>query len=513
VGLGLLAAACSPLEATRGEARGRGPRAARSSEERAAAVFAAAERRARARLRGAPIGPPPDVPDVLRGIAYERYREIRYRPERSVFRGEGRQFELQLFHRGFYYGRPVDVVLHGESGSARLAFDASRFTYPSDIDPSRFGDLGYAGLRVHAPLHRQDYFDEFLVFLGASYFRAVGRGCAYGLSGRCLSIDTGLGVPEEFPDIVALHLMTPAPGETVMHVVAELRGPRVEGAFHFRVAPGDDAVLDVDAVVLLREEVSALGLAPLTSMYLFGESSTARFGDFRPEVHDSDGLLLVAQSGERIFRPLRNPKRSTLSSFRLDSPRGFGLVQRDRSFASYQDLESRYEARPSAWVEPRGDFGAGAVRLLENATELETDDNIGAFFVPDRPGRELRYGYRLRFGAEAGPGNAGARVVGLRSGVPGAGNSPERDGSRIFVVDFAGPSLEGIAEVTAMVDATGGRASGVRTQKNPNDGSVRLFFRVAPAQADVELRAFLRAGDDVLGETLSYLWQPTEAAG
>ncbi|MEZ4247000.1 MAG: glucan biosynthesis protein [Polyangiales bacterium] len=480
------------------------PRSRRSTTEIADTVFAEAERRARRRLRQRPIAPPTEVPPELRGISYDLYRQIRFRTDRSLWRADGGRYEVQLFHRGFYYGRSVDVVVHDAAGAHPVAFDPALFEYPEGLEPNRFAGLGFAGLRLHAPINTDAYRDEVLVFLGASYFRAVGRGNVYGLSARCLGIDTGLEGPEEFPEVVALHLVAPAPDEAQAFVVAEVRGPSVEAAFRFELLPGGPTTIDVQAAVHLRGEVRALGLAPLTSMYLFGEDRPARFGDVRPEVHDSDGLVLEAANGERIFRPLRNPPRTTLSSFRLPEPRAFGLVQRDRDPESYRDDEARYAKRPSAKVTPRSSWGDGAVRLLEIATRLETDDNVGAFFVPDATTRAMRYGYRLEIGDFE---TSGAHVVGTRLGRPEATVHPdahdENDG--LFVVDWAG--VEGDTAPEARVDVQGAQLVRSRVERS-EDGRTRLVMQLEASEPDVELRAFLHRGDQTLGETFAYLWQP-----
>lgn len=518
VGAALLATACGPTT-FRSRAHALPPPA------RAERVFADAVARAQRRVRQAPIRPAPEVPPELRGISYDDYRQIRFRTDESLWRHAPGQFEAQLFHRGFYYGRDVAVHVHDEEGLRRLDFDPALFEYPDVLDPTRFSGLGFAGVRLHAPINTAEYKDEVLVFLGASYFRSLGRGQAYGLSGRCLSIDSGLGRPEEFPEITSLHLVTPRPEDESLHLVADVRGPSVEAAFHFTLSfPGglasersprrsDDGTtrLEVDAAVHLRRPVEALGLAPLTSMFLFGEDSPGRFGDYRPEVHDSDGLVLHAANGERIFRPLRNPPRTTLSSFRLEQPRGFGLVQRDRAFESYQDTESHYQRRPSALITTHTGFGAGAVRLLEIATRLETDDNIGTFFVPDGDARALRYGYRVDFGDEARR-DRGARVVATRLGRPEATVHPDDFGASdgLFVIDWAGADLEGIDALDARVDAAGGEVSQIRTERI--GARWRLVFRVRAEAPDVELRAFLHRGGDALGETLAYLWQPEQSA-
>ena len=495
VGLALLTSACRAAP-SRSQPR------SQDAAERAADLFRSRADRARRQVRGRPIPPPSPIPEELRGIDFDLYRQIRFRPERALWR-DG-PFEAQLFHRGFYYGRAVDVSVHDPAGVSRLPFDPGDFTYPEALDPERFAGLGFAGLRLHAPLNRPDYDDEVLVFLGASYFRSLGRGNVYGLSARCLSLDTGLEGAEEFPEIVGLHLVTPDPDDAVVHVVADVRSPRVEGAFHFVVAPGAPTTIEVDAAIFLREGVDQLGLAPLTSMYLFGEDRLARFGDYRPEVHDSDGLVLHTEGGERLFRPLRNPPTTTLSTFATGRPRAFGLVQRDRAFASYQDREARYERRPSAVVTPLEGWSSGAVKLLEIATRLETDDNIGAFFVADASHRRLRYSYRITFGEE--PDAPGARVVALRFGRPEATVRPDAHDDRagLFVIDWDGAGGEG---VEARVDAIGAQVVEHRLERAA-EGPTRLVLRLQAERDEVELRAFLHRGSSALGETLSYLWQP-----
>jgi glucans biosynthesis protein len=258
--------------------------------------------------------------------------------------------------------------------------------------------------------------------------------------------------------------------------------------------------------VFFRESVPVVGVAPLTSMYLFGEEAPARFRDFRPEVHDSDSLAMWTKEGEWLLRRLRNPPKTTVCSFRLDSPRGFGLLQRDRDFASYQDLEARYQDRPSAWIEPVGDWGKGAVRLLEMSTELETDDNVAMLWVPDQvPQDGLALRYRLYLGAGVPNGGPRGQVIATRiARVPKQSERRAR-----FIVDFAGPSLAARdQDVDVHITATGAKVIEQHTERNPFAEGVRASFEVEAETKDVELRAFLRRGSDVVTETWSYLWQP-----
>ncbi|HWO10983.1 MAG TPA: glucan biosynthesis protein, partial [Polyangiaceae bacterium] len=365
--------------------------------------------------------------------------------------------------------------------------------------------IEFTGFRVHTTLNTPDYRDEVVVFNGASYFRPLGKDTVYGLSARGLSIDMGEPKPEEFPVFTEFLLVRPAPDDEFLWILALLESHRAAGAYAFHLRPGDPTLIDVKAEIYLREPVAALGLAPLTSMYLFGEDAPNRFGDFRPEVHDSDGVSSWSATGEWLFRPLRNPLRTTTTSFRLDAPKGFGLVQRDRTFDHYQDLEARYQDRPSAWVEPVSGFEKGSLRLLEIATQLETDDNIALAWVPDvlpERGQPLEVGYRLHVGSADDVQGPAARVAATRVG-------RTEHGFR-FLVDFVGPGLLRAEGVEAVVTLNGGRILEQHVERNAFADGIRASFEVAaePNSRDVELRAFLKTKSDVLTETWSYLWQP-----
>lgn len=464
------------------------------------------------RARGLGSAPPRpsgavDLPPSLRDLPWETYRTIRYKPERALWRGQPGQFEGQFFHMGYGYREPVAMFVVEGQAAKPFPYAPDLFTFdgvqpPPPPDPST---LNFTGVRLHTPLNRPDYRDEFIVFQGASYFRAVARGQAYGLSGRGLAVDTGEPTGEEFPRFSEMYLERPAADAGAVWVMALMESRRVTGAYALRIQPGDVTTIEVVARIFLRESMKVLGMAPLTSMYLFGEEQPGRFGDYRPEVHDSDGLAMWAGNGEWLFRPLRNPPRTTVCTFRLDSPRGFGLVQRDRSFESYQDLEEKYENRPTAWVEPLSDWGPGNVRLLEIATNLESDDNVAALWVPDQvPGDGLELHYRVHIGHDVPV----KHELGTVSGTRYADKEP---GKARFVVDFAGvPTKPGEPAPKLDVAITGGRLAGQQLLTNPFSRGYRAILDVAREQAeDIELRAVVRSDARALTETWSYLWQPT----
>lgn len=444
-----------------------------------------------------------ELPDALRNLDYDAYRDIRFRPERSLWRGEPGRFEVQFFHPGLYYRELVDVFVADGDGVYPFPFSTQLFDYGALTRPESGAGLGFTGLRVHAPFEQTDYRDEVIVFQGASYFRSRGRGQVYGLSARGLSIDMGADKPEEFPRFDQLFLVRPDEDDASMWIVATLASARAKGVFAFRVTPDDVTVVEVFAHVWLTAPVDALGLAPLSSMYWFGEEAPASFGDFRPEVHDSDGMAFLSEGGEWLFRPLRNPARNTRTEHRLDSPRGFGLLQRDRDFASYQDLEARYQDRPSVWVEPIGDWGNGALHLLELHTDVETNDNIALAWAPDHVSEQgIDLHYKLHFGAMAG-------TLATPAGVVAATRIARTETGARFVIDFVGDAMLTAESSEAQVDVTGARVVEQHVEANPLGGSRRVSFEIAcdVPRRDVELRAFLYRRADVLSETWSYLWQ------
>lgn len=462
------------------------------------------------------------LPAELSGLGYDEIRDIRWRPAQSLWRADGLPFEAQFFHLGQLHTTPVQVSEIGLDGRVLpLAYRSADYDYGHNrLDASGWGDLGHAGFRLHHALNSPAYMDELLVFLGASYFRALGAGQQYGLSARGLAIDTVGGNGEEFPRFTRFWLERPLPGAQAATVYALLESPRSTGAYRFVVRPGEQTVMSVQARVFLRPgapAVATLGLAPLTSMFFFGENQP-RAGDFRPEVHDSDGLMLHTAEGEWLWRPLHNPKSPLVSSFALRNPRGFGLMQRDRRFASFEDLEARYERRPSAWVRPLGDWGDGRVELVQLPTRFETEDNIVAYWVPDQlpaPGQPLDFAYELAWQGDAQQRPPSAWVTQSRRGFGFSALSAAEQASQVqYVLDFTGPALDNLpadAPVRAVVSTdANGRVLEQLAYPNPVTRSWRVSLRVQridPARP-LELRAFLQHTTDAVSETWTHLLPP-----
>lgn len=459
--------------------------------------------------------PTSTVPPWLLELSYDQWRSIRFRADQALWRDKKLPFQVQFFHPGLFYNRAVK--LHEVVGGKvqPIPFSPSRFDYGQNDFASKVPqDLGYAGFRIHAPIKTKDYFDEVIVFLGATYFRAVGRNEVFGLSARGLAIDTGASWGEEFPYFREFWLVTPAAKARDLTIYALLDSPRVAGAYRFVVTPGEQTLVKVDLQLFLRKAIEKIGISALTSMFYHGENTARWFNDFRPEVHDSDGLVLHDAKGEWIWRPVDNPKSLSVSSLLMEDPAGYGLVQRDRSFDSYQDLETHAERRPSAWVEPKGAWGRGRVEVIEIPTTNDTNDNVVVFWVPEHkyaPGEQIAYSYTLSWYGEDPTRPPGGRVIATRR------DGGTHEGAQRIVIDFAGKQLAAIPAdqvVRGVITVVGGDAAGElleqQVAKNPFTGGWRLSFQVRPknTREPLELRAFLDQGGTVLTETWSYALRP-----
>lgn len=459
-----------------------------------------------------PYQPPRAVPQVLKDLSYDELRDIRFKPERALWRKEKLPFELMFFHLGKYQIQPVSINEVLPDGSVKhVAYDPRDFDFGKNrLAPEAWGDIGLAGFRVHTALNTPAYKDELVVFLGASYFRAVGKNLHYGLSARGLGIDTAGGQGEEFPRFTEFWIERPAADATQLVVHALLDSPRAAGAYRFVLKPGEATQMDVQARLYLRAGVATLGLAPLTSMFQHGENQP-RIDDFRPEVHDSDGLSILSSEGEWIWRPLVNPRTPLVTSFQLKGVAGFGLMQRDRTYASYEDTEAQYERRPSLWVEPLAGWGAGRVEMLLLPTPDETNDNVAAYWVPEKapaPGQPLDFAYRLHWQGEPQTRPPGGWTVQSRRGHGFVDSkAPPRPNEVQYVVDFDGPALRalaGDADVQAIASApSGGRVVETNAYLNPVTGTWRMTLRAERTSRaqPLELRAFLQHGAHALTET------------
>lgn len=457
----------------------------------------------------------PTLPDELQNLTYHQYWDMRFKPERFLWRGAGIPFEVAFFHQGSRYAHPVRISVISAEGVREVKFNPADFHYgATKIDPKKLQGLGFAGFRVHYPLNTPKHKDEVLAFLGASHFRALGKGQRYGVSARGLAVDTGLLSGEEFPRFVEFWIERPSPSAAELRIYALLDSRRATGAYQFVLRPGSETVVDVRARLYLREKIEKLGVAPLNSMYFFGENQPSTVEDARPEVHDSDGLSVQDGEGRWTWRPLVNPRRLQVTSFAMANPRGFGLMQRDRLFRSYEDPHMRYELRPSIWVEPRGKWGEGRIELVQLPTPDETNDNIIAFWVPAAlppPRKPYNFEYRLRWQKDTEMRPAQAWVMQTRRGRE-ATRKP--DASIGFAIDFVGPALKKLppdAQLEGVVSIDGnGHILDTKVFRNEATDGWRMTFRLrrVDEKKPVELRAHLANANEPLSETWSYILPP-----
>ncbi|MEI6412831.1 MAG: glucan biosynthesis protein [Pseudomonadota bacterium] len=453
------------------------------------------------------------LPDVLKDLNYDKFRDIRFRKDHTLWQGQNLPFVMRFFHRGFLFKRRIQVNVVENGELKPLIYSPDMFDFGANtFSQSLPQDLGFAGFQIFHPLLGDETYNEIAVFLGASYFRAVGAHQSWGLSARGLAIDTGLPQGEEFPYFREFWVEKPDRDATALTLYALLDSPSVTGAYRFLIQPGAETVIDVKAHVFLRKDVQKIGIAPLTSMHFHGENNERPFDDFRPEVHDSDGLAIAMGSGERLWRPLKNPWQLRISSFLDQNPKGHGLMQRDRDYDHYQDLEAQYDHRPSAWVEPQGVWGKGAIQLVEIPSDSERNDNIVAYWIPEEPakaGMTFQFDYRVRFALDQIDKTVPGRTIATRVG--GGGTDVLDSSIRKFVLDFAGSALESLGsdtKVQPVVWTSAGEIKNPVAQYNPTTKGWRVFFELTPPQPEklVELRCFLRSGDHVLTETWSYQW-------
>jgi len=465
---------------------------------------------------GSVTKPAPKLPDELRKLGYDQFREIRFKPAEAHWRDAKLPFALEFFHLGWTVDQPVKINEVAGEVVREIRYDPALFDYgTTKIDPNRMRGLGFAGFRVHHHINTKTYMDEVLVFLAASYFRAVGKGQLYGLSARGVAIDTALTSGEEFPRFVEFWIHRPTRSAKTLTIYGLLDSPRMTGAYEFILTPGIATAMEVKARLYLRGSVGKLGLAALTSMFFFGESQRPNADDYRPEVHDSDGLSIHSETGEWIWRPLTNPQRLLVTSFALNNPKGFGLMQRDRDFRHYEDLEARYDARPSAWVEPKCSWGPGRVELVQIPTQDETNDNIVAYWIPEKqppPKQAYDLAYRILWQKDSETRPPSSWVTQTRHG-RGYGRRP--DGSIGFVIDFDGPTLRKLpagVKLDGIVwsDSNNGQVLERNIYRNAVAGGWRLIVRVRrhDDKKPLEMRAHLRSGSDVLSETWSHIVPP-----
>lgn len=461
------------------------------------------------------------LPPEIDKLTWDQYQAISPNADHALWTDDELRFRLRFFHLGLFFKTPVRLHELAGGMAQQIAYDPGLFNYgKSGLHPSRLPkDLGFAGFRIN---YHTNWISDVAAFLGASYFRAVGGEGQYGLSARGLAIDSGIsGKPEEFPLFTDFWFEKPPAGSALLTVYALMDSPSVAGAYRFDIRPGDTLTMDVDAALYPRRTVERLGIAPLTSMFQAGENDKRRANDWRTEIHDSDGLSIWTGHGEWIWRPVTNPSGVRYSAFSDESPRGFGLLQRDRNFDHYQDDGVFYEKRPCLWVEPKGNWGKGSVTLIELPTDDETNDNTVAFWTPVQnlvAGEERLFSYRLHWGARPPEEPRLAHVVATRTGIGGLVGQPRSYFSWRFAIDLAGGDLAmlpGEAKVDAQITASRGAIEITSARPLNSIAGRRVMFDLKPTDASVQpidLRMVLRYQGQVMSETWVYQWTPPPVA-
>jgi len=486
----------------------------------AAFSFDGLKKRARDLAKSAYSPPSLNAREILSKIDYDAHGKIKFKTELALWADGPSDFPVTFFHLGRYFQNPVRMHVVEKGQAREIVYDDSYFDMPAD-SPARAlpANSGFAGFRLQeSRFGNLDWQkNDWVAFLGASYFRAIGELRQYGLSARGVAVNPAVyEVAEEFPDFTHIFFETPQSGSNSVTLYALLDGPSITGAFRFVMTRGKDVTMDIEKSLFLRKDISRLGIAPLTSMYWFSETAKPTAIDWRPEIHDSDGLAMWTGSGERIWRPLNAPPRTITSSFTDNNPRGFGLVQRDRLFDHYLD-GVYYDRRPTLWIEPQGDWGPGAIQLIEIPTDDEIHDNIVAMWVPAAPaqaGAEYQFRYRALWVADEPFDSDLARTVATRLGNGGQAGTTRPKGVRKFMVEFSGPSLARLPNGVlpqAILTASRGSFSNVKTEAVPDDvpGHWRCEFDLTvTGQEPVELRCYLREGDSVLSETWLFQYHP-----
>jgi len=462
------------------------------------------------------VPPSTQLPRDVSSLDWDQYQSIQFRQDHALWGDENRRFQAKFFHLGLFFKSSVRMFEVVDGMASEIAYDAAMFDYGrSGIKGKSLPkDLGFAGFRLN---FHTDLVRDVSAFLGASYFRAVGGEWQYGQSARGLAIDCGGPQPEEFPNFISYWLERPAKDSSTVVVYALLDSPSVSGAYRFAITPGESLVMDVDAALYPRKTIERMGIAPCTSMYQYGENDQRMAWDWRPEIHDTDGLYLWTGSGEWVWRPLCNPPNLRFNVFVDDNPRGFGLLQRDRNFDHYQDDGVFYEKRPCLWVEPKSGWGKGSVQLVEIPTVDETFDNIVAFWNPqEKPtaGEEHLFGYRLYWGAKPPASSPLAHCVATRTGLGGVVGQKRNYFSWRFAVDFAGGDFSligGNSKVEPVISASRGKVEITSARPLASINGYRAMFDLVPpddSTQQIDIRMYLQCDGQPLTETWLYQWTP-----
>lgn len=456
----------------------------------------------------APSAPP--LPDAFAALTYDHYVEIKNNPNAAIWAKDHVGFALEPLHRGFIFSTPMQINLVEEGVVRRLAYDSTLFDFGHLTPPANVPDIGFSGFRVLQPSDGGS-FSEVAIFQGASFFRALARGQNFGTFARGLSIRTADPRGEEFPIFRAVWIERPTLASNALVIHALLDSDSLTGSYRFTIRPGDATIIDTECTLFPRVAIDHFGLATMTATSLFGPIDRRRSDDIRPGVFELAGLQMLTGRGEWLWRPVSNRADLQISSFVDENPSGFGFLQRDRDFDHFQDDDQHWEMRPTLWIEPIGDWGAGSVTLVEIPSVSEVNQNVIAYWRPTAPlaaGSETAFAYRQFWcwSPPAGPGLAS--VVTSRGGrTPGA---PANSRRRRFLVEFTGnmfADTQRAADINANLSVSPGSIISVRTFLSRERKSFRVLFDVDPGNETYsEIRLLLQAQGNPISETWLYRW-------
>lgn len=460
-------------------------------------------------LAAKPYNPPPsELREPFANLTYEQFVGIKMKPGASIWTGEKKGFTIEPLHRGHIFNSAVDLYFVDNGSALRLGYDQGRFDYGALKVPEKLPDLGYSGFRV---LHAQDGGPEaeVAIFQGASFYRAVARGQNLGVTARALSIRTADPRGEEFPAFRSFWIEKPAPGDNALVIHALLDSPSVAGVYRFTLRPGEATIIDTEATLFPRTAVDHYGLAGFAAASLYTPLDRRRGDDLRPMVAAVNGLQMLTGKNEWLWRPVSNRENLQFSSFVDANPKGFGALVKNRDISDYEDDDQHWERRPSLWIEPLGDWGEGAINLLEIPSESENNENIVAYWRPKAAlsgGVETNFAYRQFWCWEPPARPPFAAAIEAREGRAPGGRL------RRFLVVFSGDVLgdpQRTARLSAALTTSPGSATNIRTFLDPLAKTCRVAFDVEPAGENYcELRLVLNSEETPISETWLYRWTP-----
>ncbi|WP_155836542.1 glucan biosynthesis protein [Hyphomonas pacifica] len=459
------------------------------------------------RLAASEFQPSPAVPDDAKAMNYDQYRRILPAESDMGWPEDKGRYRFLFDPRGYLFNHEVKINLVNGADVTPKAYDPDLFDF-KDLPLSKHTrqTLGFAGVRLLAPINRSGKFDEVLSFKGASFFRALGAGNVYGASARGLGLGTASPEGEEFPFFKEFWIVHPDTADDQVEMFALMDSPSVTGAFRFLVTTGQTTRMDVEATFFPRKEIQRVGLSPLTSMYYFSPHDVVKQAtDYRPAVHDSEGLAVHMANGEWAWRPLLNPAELEVSVLTEDQPKGFGLLQRHRKFDDFSDLEAGYHQRPDVWIEPTGEWGEGQLMLVEIPTVNEYNDNIAVFWRPKnswRAGEAKTISYTMNWGLKPSVMPQVVSVSETRAG--------KKPGEKryLFILDYDESPSEYFDDAEMEITTSAGEILNPTLRKHPGDDRYRLSFELDPGSASMaELRTVVHKGETPLTETWLYRWR------